>query len=273
MSVVEEDQEVKESIEAQVASFLSGQYGAVDEDSDDEETPKQCEQHEETHAWHEEACDIVQHREVQHREVSVRPEEKAVDNPWSNWIGTSRVRLSKPMDNLWDRGAGWKSHDSAPESHFHSSGGKYETNAGAKTDDSAHTWKNQKWWYSGHGHAGAKTVDSTYASRDWTCPSSTSKAVAPAHEQKKDGSLTEEVLAEVLKWNGGSLLAAKVPKQIKEWEKDSAKFQQHKSAIDSAGGVKSFVAWYPGLFECVLAAGPGTETLYLKSTKGISVRY
>lgn len=88
------------------------------------------------------------------------------------------------------------------------------------------------------------------------------KADAPATQPGHSGSQKKNLcslLAEVLKGHGGSMLAAKVFKHVKDWA--PGEFDNFKHEVNEAGGIKKYVSWYPDRFECTLAGGPGTETV------------
>eukprot|EP00930_Biecheleria_cincta_P082821 TRINITY_DN72470_c0_g1_i1.p1 TRINITY_DN72470_c0_g1~~TRINITY_DN72470_c0_g1_i1.p1 ORF type:complete len:734 (+),score=162.33 TRINITY_DN72470_c0_g1_i1:179-2203(+) len=69
------------------------------------------------------------------------------------------------------------------------------------------------------------------------------------------------LLVEVLKGHGGSILAAKVFKHVKDWA--PGEFDRFKDEVNEAGGIKKYISWYADRFECKLASGPGTETVSL----------
>lgn len=88
--------------------------------------------------------------------------------------------------------------------------------------------------------------------------------VVGARQSPQSSHATEcwEVIVKVLEQNDGAILLAKVLRQVKEF--DVPNFERHRKEVDDAGGVKKYICWYPERFECALASGPGTETVYLK---------
>jgi hypothetical protein len=84
-------------------------------------------------------------------------------------------------------------------------------------------------------------------------------------EKSKKEKACWEVIADVLDYCDGSILLAKLLREVKSW--DPAKYETHQAEIQAAGGIKKYIAWYPDHFDCELASGPGTETVTLKSNQ------
>eukprot|EP00931_Biecheleriopsis_adriatica_P048654 TRINITY_DN28122_c0_g2_i1.p1 TRINITY_DN28122_c0_g2~~TRINITY_DN28122_c0_g2_i1.p1 ORF type:complete len:524 (+),score=117.52 TRINITY_DN28122_c0_g2_i1:70-1641(+) len=79
-----------------------------------------------------------------------------------------------------------------------------------------------------------------------------------------------DIVLELVKWSGGSMLASQILNELKGWDSEKANLVQ--AEVEAQGGMKRFISQHSGVLEWSLREGTGKETVML-ATRDHSGRY
>jgi len=150
-------------------------------------------------------------------------DKKPIDDAWVAWQPTTKSGYANNQASSENQQSNWRDNQRYDGASGHDTG--WGVQKGDSSVDAGAGWRN--------------------GDNDWE-----SRSQANAN-----------LLAKMITWHGGTLLASNVFKEIKDWRPKEA--ETFKAEVQAAGGVKKFISRFPDRFQWTLEGGPGTEAVCL----------